>query len=752
MRFGFLKGGTIEKKFSLTQPHNAGSFAYLLICDGDIKDDLVDFTKGKNICNSPEVTKYIHQCQLKHIMFMDELNTTRVLPFSSSDFLNELFLLGVEADNSDSLKNTGIYDYSGDSFFDGASYESSQSIRRLKQIDHSSSFLPEEKWGNRMLDDSTNTTNSTNSTNNATGEIQALFLNKVMSSWLKYENPTDLYNMGILNKSYVQGLDTSVLRYYLTNTTNDTVPRSGNYWFILLNCDSTASVSFKFNVVNPNGEHLSAGDIGNKNVYYIMIFSWGFLFLFWSGTWLSNRVLNRRTYALQYFFFVVGLICFIFTLVEQIYWETYSETGKSPLSLKVTGAFLRGLVFSLFLGLFLLIGKGYTYINLALTNKDKREIIIFIFIRFVLSWQIEFFGYHPLIISILLLSYLIAIFIIFKDFRRNIRKINFVLDSIQLISPPNAQPIDMNLNQQDVIRLDQIGFEAEGEQNQQNGEQLLVEENAGVVQQAPIRQREPVRNFDRDIKMLKTKLQLVKLMKYFIICNILVLCLAHILCAVFFEMKPYVLNLWSQVLLATTFFIITWFFNYKHKQAFIYSNFRGFEEEDIQNNTQQRRKKKGSLVELNEFHKIAGDFVVIEDAFSSQIRLASKLTKIPQQNKPENKKDDESTKVKIKFTQRELRAQRKAWKYRVNDSYFEDHENKNKEESFKKENKFDNKCLNPDEIELEFEDQVEQNSMILDFENQDNCKLKAIEVLYPKPKQCQPVDYRKKHKNQSFYN
>jgi len=177
-------------------------------------------------------------------------------------------------------------------------------------------------------------------------------------------------------------------------------------------------------LLNPNGEHLSLGELENKAVFHFMIISWAILFGFWILTWINNVARKRKTYPLHYFFVAFGSLWFAYSILEERYWNYFSLNGYPPMDLRVVSTIIRSIAFSLNLALFFLIGKGYTYINLTLKKKDKREIGIMFLLRVILTWLREFFGNNALTIGSIVLLYAVSMFMIYQDFKKNLAKIH----------------------------------------------------------------------------------------------------------------------------------------------------------------------------------------------------------------------------------------------------------------------------------------------------------------------------------------
>jgi len=201
----------------------------------------------------------------------------------------------------------------------------------------------------------------------------------------------------------------------------------------------------------------------------------------------------------------------------------------------------------------------------------------------------EFFGKNVIIVICLVILYTFAFFVIRMDFHKNYKKIISLINYLQ--SPPTNRTTARSLSTRPSTTTLPVVTSAPGPQETNN----INEENDNVLDQAYIegvttpqenlpfpqsvndaseQVRDAVRSFDRDIKMLTKKLQIVKWLQIMTLGDIILICIGEIVCVAAFMDKPFVLDLWLNFLFLAMFFLFTWFFNVKHKYAFIYSNVR----------------------------------------------------------------------------------------------------------------------------------------------------------------------------------
>jgi len=703
-KFGFLPGGSITTSITLTQSPASGALVYLLICNSDAKRSITSLGKNNNVCQGQAISELMGLCMYKQVIFNDLDGVTRVLPFEDPAFIQVL----VGLDNSMGprpIRNTVLHDTSEPTILNMVKSNSSKQPSRLltETIPSDSEDFGSDDNEDEDEDEEDDKDTDTDTDNPVTirtdpavsstdndgdddtdedNEQQEVLLRRILKAWIADEDFSQLENLG-LDAETMDSLEDEKddlspfdLLDYLTNTINYQVVDQGMYFFLMLNCDNTASVTVDFALINPEQEHLSTGDIEYKALYCALIVSWTLIFGFWISTWVFNKFIKQKTYPLHYFFLITGFCCLVLAVIQEIYWFKYSDSGYSPISLRIFNAFLGGISTTLFLVLFLLIGKGYTYINLKLTIRDILDLVIFSVLRFVLSWMKEFFGKSVTIAICVTILYIFALFVIHNDFRKNQKKIKRLLASLQ--SPP--QPTQLS-NQTLSTRPSTVSIPimtlAPGPQ------EGVIEspENINVLDQAYLdgvtppyeeipqaqhsldevsasQNRDIVMNFDKDIKMLAKKLQIVRWLKMLIIIDLVLICVGEIVCITAFPDKPFVLDLWYQFLFLTMFFVFTWFFNLKHKFAFIYSNINNVQDAMNQKKETKAATKTGpGYVDVADLYKIPGNFVVIENGVDSELRLASKMTKPPTVTL---NLDQEKLKAKLKLKLQQKNQQRAA--------------------------------------------------------------------------------------------
>jgi len=254
----------------------------------------------------------------------------------------------------------------------------------------------------------------------------------------------------------------------------------------------------------------------------------------------------------------------------------------------------------------------------------------------------------------------------------------------------------------------------------------------------------------------------VKLLRILVLGHIFAFCTAQIIAFVLFVNEPYILNLWCQILLAITFFVFTWFFNYEHKFAFVYSNIRGFDDEHSQSEIMRSKKvKKTPNINIVDFYKISGNFVIVENASNSEIRLASYMAA------PNKANEIQSEEKSPKKSPKKKEFKKRAAKYLVAESAsssnvlqfpeIQELEDVIKLEQIDKSPAKDDKWLDLGNISLHFNDENEEEIEVKEIElakkkpeNQESQANMAIQ-LYPKPRMAKTVDFRKEIYNGSFY-
>ena len=194
------------------------------------------------------------------------------------------------------------------------------------------------------------------------------------------------------------------------------------------------------------------------------------------------------------------------------------------------------------------------------------------------------FWTNIIVLVALIILKILAFITIALDFNKSIEKIQETIESLQEIPQRNHSPIlqrpvyNLNImqNRAPEIEISEDNMLNNGFINEGSVQERSRQIGHSINQQiSPLQrsyQREVVRSFDRDIKLLKKKLEIVKLLRFFFLGYFIIMNIAMILGMTVYIDKPYILVIWNNLLLTLTFFVFTWFFNYRHKYAFIYSN------------------------------------------------------------------------------------------------------------------------------------------------------------------------------------
>ena len=350
--------------------------------------------------------------------------------------------------------------------------------------------------------------------------------------------------------------------------------------------------------MNPRGEHLSTGELENKKLYFSMTFVWAFLSSFWIVIWSYSLLRKRKVYNLYHLLLIASFCWLIYSIIAERYWITYSHIGKNPfilrkphtldgsfILLEIISSVMRGCGYSQLLILFVLIGKGYTYINRKFRPREKRELCIFAILRIFLSVLNEFFGTNLIINITIVLFYNLVCIRIFFDFQNNLDKMKKFVQELQLL-PISATTIQQQTEssqsnqQRDLERqqLDQVTIPSGIESNTDNISQTQQGTNVTRSQEGDINTQSNLiqglhqtMHLDTSENMIisvKKFSKVLQWMRIFILCQTILLCLSYISSVVVFQDSPYIPNLWNQTLLASTYIMLTWFFYFCSEKAF----------------------------------------------------------------------------------------------------------------------------------------------------------------------------------------
>eukprot|EP01104_Vermistella_antarctica_P010878 TRINITY_DN2949_c0_g1_i2.p1 TRINITY_DN2949_c0_g1~~TRINITY_DN2949_c0_g1_i2.p1 ORF type:complete len:508 (-),score=74.94 TRINITY_DN2949_c0_g1_i2:38-1561(-) len=159
-------------------------------------------------------------------------------------------------------------------------------------------------------------------------------------------------------------------------TSVDTISRSGEYYLMMMNCQGgKLDIKGHFVLLNPDGEHLSSGNIPLPKGYFFLVLAWSVLGVLWLCNW-GWHLRGRYVIPLHVAMTCVIAVRFAWVYFNLRYWNYWSETGTLPTAMEVAYYVLMAASGFVFFVALLLFAKGYSITRSSLSGAEIRAIFL----------------------------------------------------------------------------------------------------------------------------------------------------------------------------------------------------------------------------------------------------------------------------------------------------------------------------------------------------------------------------------------
>lgn len=234
-------------------------------------------------------------------------------------------------------------------------------------------------------------------------------------------------------------------------------PTEDYYEMLYLNCnrDFMTEIDITYNLVNPNGENLSSGDIPFKELSTVFVGIWSGVAALWLLNWLCQL---RRSTPLHRFLGLVPCMQVASNALLMTYWKEMSKTGVESLGLYLGTLLVTGTATAVLLSLLVMVSKGYNVTRPSLLRVEWRAITVMssVFIVAYATWQLMNGSFFFLFL--LILVYVMVLRFLFASIAANLRLLQFQIRFVHQSRPTDRLSDSLPLRQFVAIRRWRAGL------------------------------------------------------------------------------------------------------------------------------------------------------------------------------------------------------------------------------------------------------------------------------------------------------